>query len=101
MIVVHIVEPFAAGIAVFVRSLTEVMPDDIHIVIHGERKNVMTASDVKKNFPKQNVRFIRWRSAQRSIDPVKDIFALTELYTILRRLKRKDLVDAVHSIPSK
>ena len=101
MIVVHIVEPFAAGIAVFVRSLTEVMPDDIHIVIHGERKNVMTASDVKKNFPKQNVRFIRWRSAQRSIDPVKDIFALTELYTILRRLKRKDLVDAVHLHSSK
>ena len=101
MIVVHIVEPFAAGIAVFVRSLTEVMPDDVHIVIHGERKKVMTADEVKKNFPKQNVRFIRWRSAQRAIDPVKDIFALTELYSILRRLKRKNLVDAVHLHSSK
>ncbi len=101
MIVVHIVEPFAAGIAVFVRSLTEVMPDDIHIIIHGERKKVMTADEVKKNFPKQNVRFIRWRSAQRAIDPVKDIFALTELYNLLRRLKRKNLVDAVHLHSSK
>ncbi len=101
MIVVHIVEPFAAGIAVFVRSLTEAMPDDLHIVIHGERKKVMSASEVKRNFPKRNVRFIRWRSAQRSIDPVKDFLALTELYTILRRLKRKNLVDAVHLHSSK
>lgn len=101
MIIVHIVEPFAAGIAVFVRSLTEVMPDDMHIIIHGERRNVMSAAEVKKNFPRQNVRFLKWRSAQRSIDPVKDIFALTELYTILRRLKRKNLVDAVHLHSSK
>ncbi|HEX7905862.1 MAG TPA: glycosyltransferase [Chitinophagaceae bacterium] len=101
MIIVHIVEPFAAGIAVFVRSLTEVMPDDVHIIIHGERRNVMTAAEVKKNFPKQNVRFLKWRFAQRSIDPIKDFFALTELYTILRRLRRKNLVDAVHLHSSK
>lgn len=101
MIIVHIVEPFAAGIAVFVRSLTEVMPDDVHIIIHGERKNVMTAAEVKRNFPKQNVRFLKWRFAQRSIDPIKDFFALTELYTILRRLRRKNLVDAVHLHSSK
>jgi hypothetical protein len=36
MIIVHIVEPFAAGIAVFVKSLTEAMPDDMHIIVHGE-----------------------------------------------------------------
>ncbi|MEO5564477.1 MAG: glycosyltransferase [Chitinophagaceae bacterium] len=101
MIIVHIVEPFAAGIAVFVKSLTEAMPDDIHIIVHGERKNEMSATEVKKIFPRQNARFIKWRSAQRSIDPLKDLFALSELYKILRRLKRKNLVDAVHLHSSK
>src|SRR5688572_27727974 len=101
MIIVHIVEPFAAGIAVFVKSLTEAMPDDMHIVVHGERKKEMTAAAVKKNFPNQNVRFIKWRSAKRSIDPFKDLLALAELYKILRRLKVKNLVDAVHLHSSK
>jgi len=101
MVIVHIVEPFAAGIAVFVKSLTEAMPEDLHIVVHGERKKEMMATEVKKNFPSQNVRFIKWRSAQRSIDPLKDVLALTELYKILRRLKAKNLVDAVHLHSSK
>lgn len=101
MIIIHIVEPFATGVAVFVRLLTEAMPNDMHIIVHGERKEVMRADEVKKNFPRENVRFIRWRSAKRSIDPLKDILALSELYTILRRLKRKGLVDAVHLHSSK
>lgn len=101
MIIIHIVEPFATGIAVFVKSLTEAMPDDMHIIIHGERKKVRSAREVKKDFPQGNVRFIKWRSAQRSIDPLKDLFALSELYKILRRLKAKDLVDAVHLHSSK
>ena len=101
MIIVHIVEPFAAGIAFFIKSLTEAMPDDMHIVVHGERKKEMMAADVKKNFPTQNVRFIKWHSAQRSIDPLKDLQALTELFRILRRLKQKNLVDAVHLHSSK
>jgi glycosyltransferase involved in cell wall biosynthesis len=101
MIIVHIVEPFAAGIVMFVKSLTESLPDDMHIIVHGERSEIMAASEVKKNFTKQNVHFIRWRSAQRSINPIKDFFALSELYKILSRLKRKNLVDAVHLHSSK
>ena len=101
MIIVHVVEPFAAGVSVFVRSLTESMPDELHIVIHGERKNEISADVVKHSFPKKNVRFIKWRSAQRSIHPLKDFMALAELYKILRRLKRKNLVDAVHLHSSK
>jgi len=77
------------------------MPDDMHIIVHGERKKEMSAREVKKSFPRQNVRFIKWRSAQRSIDPLKDLLALAELYKILRRLKRKNLVDAVHLHSSK
>lgn len=101
MIIVHIVEPFASGIAVFVRSLVEVMPDDTHIVVHGERKEEIAADEVKKKFPRHNVRFIRWSSARRSINPVRDFIALTELYKILKRLKKGQLVDAVHLHSSK
>jgi hypothetical protein len=38
MIIVHVVEPFEAGVAVFVKLLSETMPDDTHIIIHGERR---------------------------------------------------------------
>ena len=101
MTILHVVEPFAAGIAVFVKSLTETMPDDVHIIVHGERKHEMAASEVKKTFPQKNIRFIKWRSAQRSVHPLKDFLALSELYKIIRRLKKKDLVDAVHLHSSK
>lgn len=99
--ILHVVEPFASGVAVFVKLLTEAMPSDLHIVIHGERKNVKAAWEVKREFPGANVRFIRWRSARRSIDPLKDMMALSELTTIFKRLKRKDLVDVVHLHSSK
>lgn len=101
MRVVHVIEPFASGVAVFVKSLTETMPDDLHIVIHGERKHVMSAREVKRTFPKENVRFIRWKSVQRSIHPFKDFLAFSELHHILSRLQRKGLVDAVHLHSSK
>lgn len=54
MIIVHIVKPFAAGIAVFVRSLTNTLPDASHIVVHNGRKNEMTTTEVKSKFPGQN-----------------------------------------------
>ena len=53
MIIVHVVEPFAAGVAVFVKLLSETMPDDTHIIIHGERRELMPATEVKKIFPKK------------------------------------------------
>jgi glycosyltransferase involved in cell wall biosynthesis len=101
MTILHVVEPFASGIAVFVKSLTETMPDDVHIIVHGERKHEIAASEVKKIFPQKNIRFIRWRSAQRAVHPLKDFLALSELYKIIRRLKKKNLVDAVHLHSSK
>jgi glycosyltransferase involved in cell wall biosynthesis len=101
MTIVHVVEPFAAGVSVFVKYLTETMPDDQHIIIHGERKQVMSAANVKKTFSSPRVRFIKWHSAQRSIHPVKDFLALTELYKILKRLKETDLINGVHLHSSK
>lgn len=101
MNIVHVVEPFAAGIATFVKSLTETLSNDRHIVIHGERKPVMSADKVKKTFPDNNVQFIRWNYAQREINPFMDALAVGELYSIFKKLKRKNLVDAVHLHSSK
>jgi len=101
MTIVHVVEPFAAGVSVFVKYLTETMPDDQHIIVHGERKQVMSAAKVKKTFSSPRVRFIKWHSAQRSIHPIKDFLALAELYKILKRLRNKDLIDSVHLHSSK
>ena len=101
MTIVHVVEPFAAGVSVFVKYLTETMADDQHIIIHGERKEVTSAANVKRTFSSPRVRFVKWHSAQRSIHPIKDFLALAELYKILRRLKHKDLIDGVHLHSSK
>ena len=101
MKIVHVIEPFASGVAFFVKSLVETMPDDNHLIIHGERKEVMPAVEVKKLFPSRNVRFVRWKSANRSINPLKDIMALRELYTILSRLKKNNSIDVIHLHSSK
>lgn len=101
MKIVHVVEPFASGIAVFVKSLVDHLQDDFHIVVHGERALVMNAVEVKKTFTGDNVQFIRWPSAQRSISFKKDLAAFLELYRLLKDLKRDNLVDAVHLHSSK
>ena len=98
MIIVHIVEPFAAGVATYIKSLTENMMDNTHIIIHGERNNLTASSEVKKYFPKNNVKFIRWAGVQRELNFKKDFNAMVRLIRILRRFKN---VDAVHLHSSK
>ncbi|WEK37598.1 MAG: glycosyltransferase [Candidatus Pseudobacter hemicellulosilyticus] len=101
MKIVHVAEPFAGGIVAFLKSLAENLPDDMHIIIHGERASVMSIPEAKNQLRNCQVRFIHWRSAQRSIHPRKDTAAFIELYTILKRLKKRKLVDAVHLHSSK
>ena len=101
MTIVHVVEPFASGIATFVKSLVENLQGDLHYVVHGERKQVMRSELVKQDFPQENVRFIRWASAQREINLRKDLAAFWELYGILKRLKKLYKIDAVHLHSSK
>jgi glycosyltransferase involved in cell wall biosynthesis len=90
-----------SGIATFVRSLVEGMREDSHVIVHGERAQVMISEKVMQDFPRDNVRFIRWRSAQREIRPIRDLHAFVELYLILRRLKKSPGIDAVHLHSSK
>jgi glycosyltransferase involved in cell wall biosynthesis len=98
MRIVHVVEPFASGVVTFVKSLVEHLPDDYHIVIHGEREEVMERAEVKKLFPHHQVKFIHWKSAQRGLHLVKDTRALFELYNILKRFRT---VDVIHLHSSK
>jgi glycosyltransferase involved in cell wall biosynthesis len=101
MKIVHVAEAFAGGIVVFVKSLVENLPNDEHVIVHGERAHVTSFTDVRKQFAQTNARFVRWRSAQRSIHVVKDYAAFLELYRILKRLKMQHQIDAVHLHSSK
>lgn len=74
MVIAHIVEPFATGIAVFVKSLTEAMPDGMHIMVHRKRRKEMAVAE------------------KRSINPIKGLFAMAGIYTMLRRFKQKKLL---------
>jgi glycosyltransferase involved in cell wall biosynthesis len=98
MVIIHIVEPFAAGVATYIKSLTENMLDNTHIIIHGERNNLTAAAEVKKYFPKNNVKFIHWAKVQREVNFKKDFNALVRLISILKRFKN---ADAVHLHSSK
>jgi glycosyltransferase involved in cell wall biosynthesis len=96
MMIVHVVDPFAAGLATFLKLLTEEMSDNYHIIVHGERTELADPKEIKKLFPKKQIRFIYWKSVQREIDPVKDVLAYIELVSILRRFRNADIVH-LHS----
>lgn len=96
MLIVHVVDPFAGGLVTFLKLLTEQLSDDYHIMIHGERKQLMDPKEVKKIFPKKNIKFIHWKSVQREIDLVKDVKSYIELVKILGRFRNADVVH-LHS----
>jgi len=96
MKIVHVVEPLAGGMVTFIKTLVDNLAEDFHIIIHGERENVTPFVTVRKQFSQQNVKFVRWYSAQRKLSPQKDINAFLELYSIIKRLKNNNSVDIVH-----
>ena len=96
MQIVHVLDPFVAGLATFLKLLTEELNDDYHIIVHGERLNLAAPEEVKKIFPRKNIRFIHWKSVQREINAVKDLKAYFELVSILRRFKNSDIIH-LHS----
>jgi len=96
MLILHVVDPFAAGLATFLKLLTEEMNDNYHIIVHGERAELAELKDIKKIFPRKQIRFIYWKSVQREINLVKDTLAYIELLYILRRFRHADVVH-LHS----
>ncbi|WP_296896111.1 glycosyltransferase [uncultured Megamonas sp.] len=96
MKIVHIMECFAGGTFNFLVDLTNELYNEEHIVIYGtNREN--TPKNFKDLFNK-NVKFIKWKTAQREMKPLKDIKALWELYNILKKI---DDIDIIHLHSSK
>lgn len=96
MKIVHIVECFAGGVFSFLSNLTNELDKEEYIVIYGTNRD-NTPSDFREKFP-SNTKFIPWRNASRSLNPLKDLKALWELYTILKKI---DNIDIIHLHSSK
>lgn len=96
MKIVHVVEPFASGLATFLKLLTDELDNHTHIIVHGEREELISSDEVKKFFLKGNVKFIRWKSAKRELNPFNDFKANIELYKILNRFRNADVIH-LHS----
>lgn len=96
MKIVHVVECFAGGVFSFLSNLTNELDKEEYIVIYGtNREN--TPKNFKDLFNK-NVKFIEWKTAQREMNPLQDIKALCELFTILKKI---DNIDIIHLHSSK
>lgn len=96
MKIVHVVECFAGGVFSFLSNLTNELDKEEYIVIYGTNRDNIP-QNFKERFPLKT-QFIPWKSAGRSLNPVKDIKALWELYTILKKI---DDVDIIHLHSSK
>lgn len=96
MTIIHIVEPFATGINTFIRELVTGMPNDQHIIIHGERDDNRKLKSIFAEY-KGNVKFVRWEHAQREIRFYKDFRS----YLSLRKLLKSYSFDILHLHSSK
>lgn len=79
MKIVHVVECFAGGVFSFLSNLTNELDREDYIIIYGTNRD-----NIPKNFKEQfpsKTQFIPWENAGRSLNPIKDIKALRELYT--------------------
>lgn len=94
MKIIHVMECFAGGTFNFLVDLTNELSNEEHIVIYGtNREN--TPKKFRDLF-NENVKFIEWKTAQREMNPLKDIKALWELYTILKNIEDIDIIH-LHS----
>ena len=80
----------------FLSNLTNELDKEEYIVIYGINRD-NTPNNFKEKFP-LNTKFIPWKSANRSLNPLKDIKALWELYVILKKI---DDIDIIHLHSSK
>lgn len=94
MKIVHVVECFAGGVFSFLSNLTNALDKEEYIVIYGTNRD-NTPNDFREKFP-PNTKFIPWRNACRSLNPLKDLKALWELYTILKKINDMDIIH-LHS----
>lgn len=96
MKIIHVVECFAGGVFSFLSTLTNELDKEEYIIIYGTNRDNIPLN-FKKQFPKET-RFIPWKNAGRSLNPINDIKALWELYTILKKING---IDVIHLHSSK
>lgn len=96
MTVVHVLEPFATGVASAVISIAKQLPHIRHVVVHGERAGADGIAGVKGRFPPEVI-FIPWPHAGREINPLRDFQALCSLLAILKPYKKNGPVIHLHS----
>lgn len=96
MKIIHVVECFAGGVFSFLSNLTNELDKEEYIVIYGTNRDNIP-SNFREKFP-SNTKFIPWKNASRSLNPLKDLKALWELYTILKKI---DNIDIIHLHSSK
>lgn len=96
MYIIHVVEPLAGGMVTFMKSLTESMPSDQHLIIHGRREHGLPLEAVRKQFIASNIKLVLWESAVRNLSPLQDLHAARELYVLLKQLKAAGKIDVVH-----
>lgn len=96
MKIIHVVECFAGGVFSFLSNLTNELDKEEYIIIYGTNREEIPIN-FREKFP-LNTKFIPWKSASRSINPLKDIKALWELYIILKKI---DNIDIIHLHSSK
>lgn len=94
MRVIHIVECFAGGVFEILSALTQGLPENEYIIVHGKRKS--TPKNYRDRFPKHTM-FIPWESAQREISPWQDLKALLELIKLLKKYSTEKSVIHMHS----
>ncbi len=93
MQIVHVTEAFEGGVIEFLRCLTGSTPDIDYTVVYGDRK--IGFEEASKTF-NSNVKFILWPSVSREISPVKDLKALREIISILKKEQPFDILH-LHS----
>lgn len=94
MKVLHIVECFGGGVYDFIKNLTDDMDECEVTILYGDR------GELRENFKddfKKNIKFIKWKNAQREISLSKDIKALFEVIKVLK----KEKYDVIHLHSSK
>lgn len=94
MKIVHVVECFAGGVFSFLSNLTNELDKEEYIVIYGTNRDNIP-NNFKEKFP-SNTKFIPWKNASRSLNPLTDLKALWELYMILKKINDIDIIH-LHS----
>ncbi|MFQ3576657.1 MAG: glycosyltransferase [Cytophagales bacterium] len=96
MKILHVVESFGGGSAVFISLLSKYLSNHEHIVLYGLRKDEQPFEVTKSKFP-QSVKFVYWKSATRELSLINDFLAFIELNKKIKNLNP----DVVHLHSSK